>query len=70
MLYNISIKPSTFKTKIWVEMHNDSNEVYVSCSQIKFETTTIRSSLCDYSDVYILVNILETITVLKHSRRK
>ena len=37
-----------FKTKNWVEVNNDAHE-------IKFKTTMFWSSLCDYSDVYILV---------------
>ena len=31
-------------------------------SQIKFKTSILKSSLCDYSDVYVLVNGTITIT--------
>ena len=44
---------SKFKTKIWVENHVDIPGMYNIKSQIKFETTVLMSSLCDYSDTYI-----------------
>ena len=31
------------------------NIIYAANKQIKFKTSMIRSSLCDYSDAYILV---------------
>ena len=50
-----------FKTKNWVEINDESRETYNVNSQIKFKTTMLKSSLCDYSDAYILVK--GTITV-------
>ena len=50
-----------FKTKNWVEINDESRETYNVNSQIKFKTTKLKSSLCDYSDAYILVK--GTITV-------
>ena len=44
---------SKFRTKIWVEKHVDIPGMYNIKSQIKFETTVLMSSLCDYSDAYI-----------------
>ena len=41
---------SEFRTKIWVEKHVDIPGMYNIKSQIKFETTVLMSSLCDYSD--------------------
>ena len=41
---------SKFRTKIWVEKHVDIPGIYNIKSQIKFETTVLMSSLCDYSD--------------------
>ena len=41
-----------FRTKNWVEIHDESRGTYNS--QIKFKTTMLKSSLWDYSDVYIL----------------
>ena len=47
--------------KKWVEINDESRETYNVNSQIKFKTTMLKSSLCDYSDAYILVK--GTITV-------
>ena len=52
---------SKFKTKNWVEIYDESRGTYNVNSQIKFKTTMLKSSLCDYSDAYILVK--GTITV-------
>ena len=50
-----SNQPSKFKTKNWVEVNDESRGTYNVNSQIKFKTTMLKSSLCDYSDAYILV---------------
>ena len=50
-----SNKPSKFRTKNWVEINDESRGTYNVNSQIKFKTTMLKSSLCDYSDAYILV---------------
>ena len=50
-----SNQPSKFRTKNWVEINDESRGVYTTGSDIKFKTTMLRSSLCDYSDAYILV---------------
>ena len=52
---NTQDQPSKFKTKNWVEINDDSRGTYNINSQIKFKTAMLRSSLRDYSDVYILV---------------
>ena len=38
-----------------VEVNDESRGAYNVNSQIKFKTTMLKSSLCDYSDAYILV---------------
>ena len=48
-------QPSKFRTRNWVEINDESRGVYNVNSQIKFKTTMLKSSLCDYSDAYILV---------------
>ena len=50
-----SNQPSKFRTKNWVEINDESRGAYNVKSQIKFKTTMLKSSLCDYSDAYILV---------------
>ena len=47
--------------KNWVEINDESRGTYNVNSQIKFKTTMLKSSLCDYSDAYILVK--RTITI-------
>ena len=42
-------------TKNWVEINDDLRGTYNTKSQIKFKTPILKSSLCDYSDAYILV---------------
>ena len=58
---NASNQPSKFRTKHWVEINDESRGAYNVNSQIKFKTTMLKSSLCDYSDAYILVK--GTITI-------
>ena len=48
-------QPSKFRTRNWVEINEESRGAYNVNSQIKFKTTMLKSSLCDYSDAYILV---------------
>ena len=48
-------QPCKFRTRNWVEINDESRGVYNVNSQIKFKTTMLKSSLCDYSDAYILV---------------
>ena len=61
LIDNTSNQPSKFRTRNWVEVNDESRGAYNVNSQIKFKTTMLKSSLCDYSDAYILVK--ETITV-------
>ena len=55
MIDDISNQPSNFRTRNWVEINDESRGAYNVNSQIKFKTTMLKSSLCDYSDAYILV---------------
>ena len=48
-------QPSKFRTRNLVEINDESRGAYNVNSQIKFKTTMLKSSLCDYSDAYILV---------------
>ena len=48
-------QPSKFRTRNWVEINDGSRGAYNVGSQIKFKSTMLKSSLCDYSNVYILV---------------
>ena len=55
LLENTANQPSTFRTKKWVKINDDTRGKYNTNSQIKFKTSMLRSILCDYSDVYVLV---------------
>ena len=57
-----SNQPSKFKTKNWVEINDESRGTDNENSLVKFKTTMLKSSLCDYSDAFILVNGKITIT--------
>ena len=54
-------QPSKVRTRNRVEINDESRGIYNVNSQIKFKTTMLKSSLCDYNDAYILVK--GTITV-------
>ena len=61
LIDDTSNKPSKFRTKNWVEFNDESRGTCNVNSQIKFKTAMLKSSLCDYSDAYILVK--GTITI-------
>ena len=46
---------SKFRTRNWVEISDESRGAYNVNCQFKFKTTMLKSSLCNYSDAYILV---------------
>ena len=54
LLNDESNKPSKFRTRNWVEINDEARGTYFHNKQIKFKTSMQRSSLCDYSDAYIL----------------
>ena len=62
LIDDTSNRPSKFRTKNRVEINDESRRTYNVNSQIKFKTTMLKSSLCDYSDAYILVKGRITIT--------
>ena len=55
LIDHTSNQPSKFRTKNLVEINDESRGVYDVNNQIKFKTTMLKSSLCDYSDAYVLV---------------
>ena len=57
-----SNQSSKFRSKNWVEINDESRGTYNVNSQIKFKTAMLKSSLCDYSDAYILAKGKITIT--------
>ena len=55
LLHSPSNKQSKFRTINWVEINEDIRGAYFPNKQIRFKTAMLRSSLCNYSDAYILV---------------
>ena len=55
LIDNASNQPPKFRTRNWVEINDESRGAYNNNSQIKFKTTMLNSSLCGYSDPYILI---------------
>ena len=55
LLENAPNQLSKFRTKKWIEIDDDIRGVYSPNKQIRFKTVMLRSSLCDFSDAYVLV---------------
>ena len=55
LLNNSEYEYSRFATKKWIIIDSESKGNYSHKNPIKFLTKSIESSLCDYSDPYILV---------------
>ena len=63
LLNNSSNEESKFATKKWYIIDSQTTKgKYKQGDTIKFETETIKSSLCDYSDAFILVTGNITVT--------
>ena len=53
LLDNKLSQPSKFRTKKCVEINDQTSDGrHETGSDIKFKTTMLKSSLCDYSDAY------------------
>ena len=55
LLDNAPNQPSKFRTKNLVEINDEPRGGCIVNSQTKFKTPMLKSSLCDYTDAYILV---------------
>ena len=44
-----------FVTKKWIEVYDQSEKNYIINKEIRIKTPVLRSDLCDFSDVYIVV---------------
>ena len=58
LLDNASNKPSKFRARKWVEINDNIRGAYSHNKQIRFKTAMQRSSLCDYSDAYIVHTLI------------
>ena len=64
LLTNTPNQPTKFRTKNCVEINDESRGEHSTNSQIIFNTSMLRLSLCDYSDACILVSGTITIKAL------
>ena len=55
LLDNMPYQPSKIRTKKWIERNDDAPGFLI------FKTTMLNSSLCDYSDAYILYKVTKTV---------
>ena len=62
LLRNANNQPSRFRTKKWVGVNDEARGIYNTNNQIKCKNAMLKSSLCNYSDAYILVKGTITIT--------
>ena len=61
LLDNTPNQLSKFRTKNWIKINDESRGVYNVNSDIRFKTTVLKFSLCDYNDAYILVKRRTTV---------
>ena len=55
-------KVPRFITKKWIEVQSQSGNTYNASKPIRFKTSMLRSDLCNYSDIYMLVKGKITVT--------
>ena len=51
-----------FVTEKWIEVYDQSEGNYNVNKEIRIKTSMLRSDLCDYSDAYIAVKRIITVT--------
>ena len=54
---NTPNQPTKFRSKKLFEINDESRGTYNTSIQINFKISRLRSSLCDYSDAYILAEV-------------
>ena len=60
---------SRFVTEKWIEVFDQSEKNYIANKEIKVKTPMLRSDLCDFSDVYIVVKGVITVTDPDNAKR-
>ena len=56
-------------TKKWIEVYDQSQRNYNVNKEIRIKTSMLRSDLCDFSDVYIVVKGDITVTNPNNAKR-
>ena len=67
---NTANQLSKFRTKNKTEINADTTGTYNTTSQIGFKTAITKSSLCDYSEAYILMKGTITVGWTKCTHRR
>ena len=70
LLDNISDKVPRFITKKCIEVSDQSGGAYSTNKQIRFKTSMLRSDLCDYSEAYIVVKGIVTVSADERDREE
>ena len=58
-----------FVTKKWIEVHDQSEKTYNANKKIRIKSPMLRSDLCNFSDVYIVVKGTITVTNPNNTKR-
>ena len=58
-----------FVTKKWIEVNDQSGEIYNVIKEIRIKTSMLRSDLCDFSDGYVVVKEANTVTDPDNAKR-
>ena len=58
-----------FFTKKWIEVYNQSEKNYNPNKEIRFKTSMLRSDLSGFSDAYIVVKGIITVTNQNNAKR-
>ena len=61
LLDNTPNQPTKFRIKNWIEINDESCGTYNTNSQIRCKASMLMSSLCDYSNAYILAKGIITV---------
>ena len=58
-----------YVTKKWIEVYDQSQGNYDVNKEIRIKTSMLRSDLCDFSDAYIVVKGIITVTNPNNAKR-
>ena len=59
-----------FATKKWIDVYDQSEKNYNPNKEIRIKRSMLRSDLCEYSDVYIVVKGTITVTNPNNAKKK
>ena len=59
-----------FATKKWIEVYDQSERNYDVNKEIRIKTSMLRSDLCDFNDVYIVIKGIISVTEPDNAKKK